>query len=181
MATWQLSEPHHLGLTVSDIERSVRFYRDVLGLTLMRRRQTDADYVGQQTGYPGVRLEVASFQLSATGRPSLELVQYATHAGPPSDPATNRAGNAHLCFQVDQLHAAYESLRNQGVSFRSPPVAVTSGPNQGGFVVYLLDPDGFTIELFQPPPAAEECGAAAAAHPGRCLALGADTSSCREG
>jgi lactoylglutathione lyase len=75
--TWQLCGPHHLGLTVSDIESSVHFYRDLLGLTLIRRRSADADYLGRQTGYPGVRLEVASFQLAPDGRPGLglELVQ----------------------------------------------------------------------------------------------------------
>src|SRR5271165_2247555 len=79
MATWQLGEIHHLGLTVADIERSIRFYSDVLGLILVRRRSTDADYIGQQTGYPGVRLEAASFKVSLESRQSIEVVQYATH------------------------------------------------------------------------------------------------------
>jgi len=152
MATWWLGEIHHVGLTVSDIERSVRFYRDVLGLVLIRRRSTDADYIGQQTGYPGVRLEAASFKVAPENRQSLEIVQYVTCAGAASDPATNRAGNAHLCFQVEDLAAAYEALLDRGVRFKTPPVAITSGPNQGGLVVYLHDPDGFTLELFQPPP-----------------------------
>jgi len=150
-STWQLCGAHHLGLTVSNIERSVHFYRDLLGLPLIRRRSADADYLGRQTGYPGVRLEVASFQLAPTGRLGLELVQYVTHPGEPTDPATNRAGNTHLCFRVDNLQHAYDSLRARGVPFRTTPVAITSGPNQGGFAVYLSDPDDYTIELFQPP------------------------------
>jgi catechol 2,3-dioxygenase-like lactoylglutathione lyase family enzyme len=149
-ATWRLGNVHHLGLTVRDIERSVRFYRDVLGLHLLRRRSADADYLGRQTGYHGVRLEVASFQL-APGGPGLELVQYVTHDGGRADPATNRAGNTHLCFRVDDIQRAYDALRAQAVRFRSPPVAITSGPNQGGFGVYLSDPDDYTIELFQAP------------------------------
>jgi catechol 2,3-dioxygenase-like lactoylglutathione lyase family enzyme len=56
-------------------------------------------------------------------------------------------------LQVDDLAATYEALRSQGVEFKSAPVAITAGPNRGGFVVYLHDPDGFTIELFQPPAA----------------------------
>jgi catechol 2,3-dioxygenase-like lactoylglutathione lyase family enzyme len=142
---------HHVGLTVRDIERSVLFYRDRLGLSLVRRRSADAEYLGRQTGYPGVRLEVASFRLAPAGGPTLELVQYVNHAGEATDPATNRAGNSHLCFPVEDIHAAYDSLRAQGVRFRSPPVAITSGPNQGGFGVYLSDPDDYTIELFQAP------------------------------
>jgi catechol 2,3-dioxygenase-like lactoylglutathione lyase family enzyme len=151
MPAWQLVDLHHVGLTVSDIERSVRFYRDTLGMTLVRRRTADADYIGQQTGFPGVRLEVASFQASPGSRQSLEVVKYATHAGPPCEQATNRAGCAHVCLVVSDLRAAYVSLREQGVRFKTEPVTITSGPNQGGLTVYLFDPDGFVIELFQPP------------------------------
>jgi catechol 2,3-dioxygenase-like lactoylglutathione lyase family enzyme len=151
VATWQLAGVHHLGLTVSDIERSVRFYRDVLGLTLVRRRSTSAEYVGRQTGCPGARLEVASFRVGSEGGPSFEIAQYVSHPGPAGEPGTHRAGSAHLCFRVDDIQAAYDALRRQGVCFKTAPVAITAGPNQGGFGVYLADPDGFTIELFQQP------------------------------
>ena len=150
MAGWQLGGVHHVGLTVRDLGRSIRFYRDVLGLRLLARRTANADYVGRQTGCPGVCLEVASFQLGTGGRPTLELVQYMSHAAESAPPATNCAGQAHLCCEVDDIHRAYEVLRANGVRFRTEPVAITAGPNQGGFVVYLYDPDGFTIEFFQP-------------------------------
>jgi catechol 2,3-dioxygenase-like lactoylglutathione lyase family enzyme len=121
-------------------------------MTLVRRRTVDADYVGRQTGFPGTRLAAASFRTTPESRQSLEVVQYLSQAGPPGDPATNRAGNAHLCLMVDDLNGAYEELSRLGVPFKSPPVHITSGPNEGGWVVYFLDPDGFTVELFQPPP-----------------------------
>jgi catechol 2,3-dioxygenase-like lactoylglutathione lyase family enzyme len=120
-------------------------------MSLVRRRTADADYLGLQTVFPGVRLAAASFKTTPESRQSLELVQYLSHAGPPGDPGTNRAGIAHLCLLVDDLSAAYDQLRQRGVRFHSPPVLITSGPNQGGWVVYLFDPDGFTVELFQPP------------------------------
>jgi len=60
--SWQLADLHHVGLTVADIERSIHFYRDLLGLELIRLRpRVTADYVAQQTGYAGVELSVASF------------------------------------------------------------------------------------------------------------------------
>lgn len=148
--SWQFADAHHLGLTVSDLECSLAFYRDVLGFHLVRRRITDADYIGRQTGFPGVRLKVASLRVTPESSLSLELVEYVTHAAAPVEPATNRAGSSHFCLAVDDIQAAYHGLRARGVRFKTAPVAITSGANQGGFVVYLCDPDGYTIELFEP-------------------------------
>ena len=57
---------------------------------------------------------------------------------------------------VDDLRASYEDLRERGVRFKSEPVEISAGPNQGGLVVYLYDPDGYTLELFQPPDTMEQ-------------------------
>ena len=149
---WTFSGIHHVGLTVSDIDRSIEFYRDVLGLTLIRQRpKVDADYVVKQTGYKGVELSVASFSLGPRGAPSLELAQYLNYPGPPSDQSTHRPGNSHLCLVVSDFLACYEDLRAKDVRFKSEPVTIGAGPNTGGMVAYLFDPDGHAIELFQPP------------------------------
>jgi lactoylglutathione lyase len=140
---------HHVGLTVSDLETSIRFYRDLLGMTVIRRREAADDYVGQQTGYPRLHLSAASLRPAPDSCQSLEIVQYRSHAGSKADPATNRPGNSHLCFEVLDLQGIYEQLRSHGVRFRSEPVLITSGPNQGGLVIYLYDPDDYIIELFQ--------------------------------
>ncbi len=152
MSGWNLESLHHLGLTVTDIERSIRFYRDVLGMTLHRRRpHVDNDYVAAQTGYPGVVLSVASFRVSPDSPQSLEIVQYLNHSGQPADTATNRPGNSHLCLTVNSLIDCYTELKSKGVQFKSEPVTITAGPNAGGLVVYFFDPDNYTLELFQPP------------------------------
>ena len=148
---WQLDELHHVGLTVADIERSIIFYRDLLGMKLVGRRAcVDADYVAQQTGYEGVRLSVASFRVQEESQQSMEVVEYLNHIGEPANPATNRPGITHLCITVDDLQLAYEDLKAKGVEFKSEPVTITAGPNEGGLVVYFYDPDGYTLEMFQP-------------------------------
>jgi catechol 2,3-dioxygenase-like lactoylglutathione lyase family enzyme len=147
---WTLNDIHHIGLTVSDIERSIVLYRDLLGMALVRRRpHVDNDYVSLQTGFPGVVLNVASFKVSPESRQGIELVQYMNHTGPSRRPETNQAGISHLCLAVDDLRAFYEDLKGRGVIFKSEPVTITAGPNAGGLVIYFLDPDGYTIELFQ--------------------------------
>ena len=149
---WRLGDVHHLGLTVADIERSIVFYRDRLGMTLHRRRpHVDNDYVALQTGYPGVVLNVASFKIASDSPVSLEVVQYMTQAGTAAEIATNRPGTSHLCLVVSDLRACCADLKAKGVRFKSEPVTITAGPNLGGLVVYFFDPDGYPLELFQPP------------------------------
>jgi catechol 2,3-dioxygenase-like lactoylglutathione lyase family enzyme len=140
---------YHTGFTVSDIERSIEFYRDVLGLQLYRRQQGTAEYLSTITGFAGVRLEIALLR-TPDGHGMLELLQYLSHPAPPTDRETNRPGNAHVCFKVSDIHEACEELRRRGARLISEPTEITAGVHRGAYGVYLRDPDGFTVELYQP-------------------------------
>jgi len=142
---------YHTGFTVSDMERSVAFYRDLLGLTLFRRQLGTAPYLGTITGFPGVRIDIALLR-TPDGQGMLELLQYVSHPGAPTERETNRPGNGHLCFKVSDIHALASRLRAHGVRLLSDPVEITAGVHAGSWGIYLRDPDGFTIELFQPGP-----------------------------
>jgi catechol 2,3-dioxygenase-like lactoylglutathione lyase family enzyme len=148
----QVGSVYHTGFTVSDIDRSVAFYRDVLGLRLVRRQAGTASYLATVTGFEGVRLEIALLQPAAGGS-MLELLQYVSHPAPPTDRATNRPGNGHLCFEIDDVRVACAELRRRGVTLISEPAEITAGAHAGGMAVYLRDPDGFTVELYQGPAA----------------------------
>ncbi|MGH7267308.1 MAG: VOC family protein [Candidatus Rokuibacteriota bacterium] len=141
---------YHTGFTVGDIDRSIAFYRDVLGLTLHRRQTGTAEYLSAITGFPGVTLEIALLK-TPDGSGMLELLEYVSHPASPTERETNRPGNAHVCFEVADIHAACEELSRRGVRLLSPPAEITAGIHQGAYGVYLRDPDGFTVELFQPP------------------------------
>jgi catechol 2,3-dioxygenase-like lactoylglutathione lyase family enzyme len=157
----QVGLVYHTGFTVSDIERSLTFYRDLLGLKVIKRQTGTAPYLATVTGFEGVRLEIAHLQPAAGGS-MLELLQYVSHPAPPTDRATNRPGNGHLCFKVDDLRSACAELRRRGVTLVSEPVEITAGAHAGGSAVYLRDPDGFTVELYQGPSASPTDAVAAA-------------------
>lgn len=146
----KLTSVAHTGFTVSNLERSLAFYRDLLGMHLVHQQETDAPYVGTVTGFPGARLRTAHLKVTPEDSHTLELLQYVSHPGEPTDRATNRPGNGHLAIRVDNLQEWYERLKAHGVEFRSEPTAVTAGMNVGARAVYMRDPDGFTIELVQP-------------------------------
>lgn len=146
----KLTGVFHTGFTVSDIERSIAFYRDVLGMHLAHRQEGTAPYLGVVTGFPGARLQIAFLKVTPDDSYALELLQYVSHPAEPTDRATNRPGNGHLCFTVDDIHEWHRKLSALGVELRSEPVRITAGVNEGAYAVYLRDPDGFTIELYQP-------------------------------
>jgi catechol 2,3-dioxygenase-like lactoylglutathione lyase family enzyme len=145
----------HFSFTVSDLERSVAWYTDVLGLELVHRQRQENAYTQVLVGIPGAVLEVAQFKLPGVSPGAsthmLELVEYVTPRGPElASLATNAVGCAHLALLVTDLDERYERMVAQGVQFRNPPVTITEGANTGGKACYFSDPDGITLELLQP-------------------------------
>ena len=145
---WSVSGVGHFGIQVADIERSITFYEQLLGLELVARWTRDQEYIQDLVGYPGVELHVAVFRLPKTDA-CLEVLEYKNVERSPVDSRTANPGTAHLCLYVDDLEAVYDRLNEAGVEFVSEPKTPTVPPNQGGRVVYMLDPDGIRIELLQ--------------------------------
>lgn len=146
----------HFSFTVADIEKSIEFYRDMLGLELVHRQEQANAYTRKFVGYPDAHLKVAQFRI-AGARPArsghlLELVEYVAPKGQKVDTRTLNPGTAHLAFEVDDIQAEYQRMVARGVRFRSEPVAIEAGVNKGGYTVYFLDPDDITLEIIQPPP-----------------------------
>lgn len=147
----KLTSVAHTGFTVSNLDRSLAFYRDLLGMQLVMMRDTTEEYVSKVTGFPNAHIKIALLKIAPDDSHLLELLQYVSHPGETTDRATNRPGNGHLAIRVDDLQAWYQRLSAAGVEFRSSgPVPVSAGVNAGAQAVYMRDPDGFTIELVQP-------------------------------
>lgn len=146
--TVQVSGTQHTGFSVVDLDRSIEFL-GLLGCEVIWRREITDAYFREIVGLPDTVVHAAHLRVPGSTH-IIELFQY----GPQEAPANlepNEPGHSHLCFLVDDLPAAYEELRAKGVQFKSPPVLITAGVNTGGYGVYLIDPNGITLELFQPP------------------------------
>jgi catechol 2,3-dioxygenase-like lactoylglutathione lyase family enzyme len=143
--------PHHTSLTVSNLERSVAFYRDALGLDVVYEQEKRGGYLARITGYPDAHVRMAQLEAPG-GSHRIELFQFLQPVGEAAPVETRDVGITHVCFLVSDLHAAYERLRREpGVELCSEPVEIDTGANAGGFGLYLRDPDGITLELYQPP------------------------------
>ena len=141
---------HHTGYTVSDLDRSVAFYRDLLGCEVIAQQEKQGGYLAAIVGYPDAHVRMAHLRLPG-GEHVVELFQYLAPTGAAPDVQPKNVGASHLCFITSDLHADYERLAVSGASFVSPPVEVDTGINTGGYALYLRDPDGIVVELFQPP------------------------------
>jgi len=141
---------HHTSFTVADLSRSVEFFRDVLGLELLFEREIRDAYFAKIVGLPDCVVKAALFRLPGSSH-HLELFQYLQPPGRIVQPRPCDPGSAHLSLLVQDLPRLYAALRARGVAFVSEPVMISAGPNQGGYGVYLHDPNGILIELFQRP------------------------------
>jgi lactoylglutathione lyase len=143
-----ITRPHHTGLQVSDLARSVAFYRDLLGFEEVFAWNPQAPYIGELVGYPDVDLHAAVLR-PPNSEVFLELLEYRNVERQPVDTRTANPCTAHTAYFVDDLDALYQHLVANGVASVSPPVTPTIGPNKGGRAVYLIDPDGIRVELVQ--------------------------------
>jgi catechol 2,3-dioxygenase-like lactoylglutathione lyase family enzyme len=145
----------HFSFTVSDMERSVAFYRDVLSFELIHRQEQANEYTRRLVGYADAHLRIAQFAVPGQPRSrsthDLELVEYIAPRGTRGDIGICNPGASHLAIAVDDIDERYGRLIAAGVHFFSPPNRITAGVNEGGFTCYFHDPDQIVLEMVQPP------------------------------
>jgi lactoylglutathione lyase len=111
---------------VSDMDRSVKFYRDVLGLKL--------------------RFESPDWTEFDMGSATLALHGGAQPATPGAAPSGQRAGTASIGFSVENVDAVYEDLKAKGARFVMPP---KTQEGEGIRLAVMIDPDGLGISIAQ--------------------------------
>lgn len=142
----------HTSWTVDDLERSVAFYRDLLGFELIGRRERQGPAIETVVGFPNADLRMAFLRVpgapvGASGH-HLELIEYRHPRGRKLDIRTCDTGSAHLALETTDIHADHARLEAAGVTIVSAPVTF-DGVAGKVLACYLRDPDGFTIELVQ--------------------------------
>jgi catechol 2,3-dioxygenase-like lactoylglutathione lyase family enzyme len=146
----------HVGLTVSDLDAAIHFYRDLLGFELVARRMVDPELAPALSGIPEATIEIAFLDLPGSeqrdGSHDLELVHYHRPVEAGAAGYVSTPGSPHLAIVVDDALAAHAELAAAGVVFVSPPNLVASGPRAGAYLCYFRGPDAIVHELFQPPP-----------------------------
>lgn len=137
---------HHTAISTSDIERSLRFYRDLLGFEEMFKLNWE---VGDKTldDITGLTDSSARVVMLKAANACVELFEYATPAPRPAEerrPVCDH-GITHLCLQVSDIDGEYARLTAAGMVFHCPPQSVGDSLR----VTYGRDPDGNVVELLE--------------------------------
>ena len=142
----------HINFVVSDLERSVRFYTELLGFRESKRAHLEGGWIEKIVGLKGVVADVA-FIVAPAGEPRIELLCYKTPKGEsiPANSLANTIGIRHIAFRVDDIHASARKLRDAGVKLLGDPVIVpeTVVTHDAGhkMLCYFHDPDGILLEI----------------------------------
>ena len=141
---------HHTGIIVKDLDRSIYFYHDILGLDFVNEPSPwfEGDTLADAVGVPGAKLRQVSLQVGETA--ILDLLEYANRPADNDTPIQqNYLGAMHLAFHVEDIDAKVAELRAKGVHFLSDPNTVDEGVLAGWKWVYFHDPDEIPLELVE--------------------------------
>ncbi len=142
----------HIGLTVSDLERSKHFYGEILGLDyvgelLMEGRATDTLFA-----HPSSNCRVVYYKdKSHPEGPAIELLHFENLDVEQQETSLTTTSVSEVCFAVEDCWAEYKRLKGLGVEFISEPQEFDFSDCGFGksIAVYFKDPDGIIIELIQ--------------------------------
>lgn len=122
----------HTRMRVSDVDATIAFYRDVLGLAVLERKVSPR---GSQLAFLSV----------PNGEELIELCSF-----PASGPVRVQEDLVHLAFEVDDLDQAVEQLQAKHIPITDGPTQTSSGSR----FIFIDAPDGYEVELIERPPGA---------------------------
>lgn len=139
-----LTSVAHTAISVADMNRSLAFYRDLLGLRVEMDVESTSKKLGVIVGLADARARIVMLD---AGNQRIELFQYREPVGKALPAGSRQCDNGltHIAFNVTDLDGLREELIRHGVAFYGEPQTLGGEMK----VVYLKDPDGVTLELMQ--------------------------------
>jgi glyoxylase I family protein len=135
----------HIGISVVNLERSLHFYRDLLGMEVVAQEEFGGEQYEAILALRNVQGRVA---LLKRGTFQVELFEFSkpVPAHPERERPVSDHGISHFCIEVEDIEETYTRLKSAGVPFHCPPLVFFRTEK----ATYGRDPDGNAFELFQP-------------------------------
>jgi catechol 2,3-dioxygenase-like lactoylglutathione lyase family enzyme len=136
---------NHIGISVTDIDRSIAFYHDMLGMqplcAVFPFGGADFEAIMDVPG--------ASGRMCMLGKDTLqlELFEFARSKAKDAEYPVSDRGYSHFGVSVDDIAATYEKFRAAGVRMHSPVITFNGGSMKA---IYCRDPDGNVFEILEP-------------------------------
>jgi catechol 2,3-dioxygenase-like lactoylglutathione lyase family enzyme len=140
---------HHVGITVRDLEESLLWYEQTFDVQREFVAHGSGPALSTAVGVTDAHL---SFAFLRFGSCVIELLCYDNPRTEENQRSNADVGSTHVCIDVPDLQATYESLLSKGIEFLAPPLHIEDGPLEGCSFVYFRDPNGVTLELFEQAP-----------------------------
>lgn len=144
---------HHFSFTVTDLDRTIAFYKNVLGVDVRSRGHNKYETLGTAlfgtkwgVNQPQADLELAFIQL---GDNRIEFIEYKDPKARPYHKNPSIAGSAHLALKVDDIEEMRRKLEAAGVEFHAPINTFREAGKQEMKWCYFRDPDGIVLELVE--------------------------------
>ena len=147
-----LKEVMHIGLTVKDMEQSIKFYRDILGLSFMGEIVMQGNETDLLFGKKNSTCRVCYFNGNDNiMSPPIELIQFLNDSTKIRKADLFSVSINEICFRVDNLDLEYNRLNKLGIKFLSKPQIFDF--TKYGFskskAVYFYDVNGIILELME--------------------------------
>ncbi len=147
--SFQIIGTDHVGITVSNIDRSIAFYRNIMGFEVTDKERCTGELFEKVTGVPGAEIDIA--YVKAPGQ-VLELLCYLK----PEDRVRSTlrpcdSGALHLSFRVKNIESVIQAIKAGGFEAVNPIQTVGDGPRRGLRAIYARDPDGVVLEFMEYP------------------------------
>jgi catechol 2,3-dioxygenase-like lactoylglutathione lyase family enzyme len=143
----------HAGVTVSDMDAALRFYRDLLGLEVISDGWTGGDAARRIWNIEPGKVRVVFLRVPGSDA-VVELFEFGAVERHPASARPCDYGAGHFCLYTDDAEGLHARALTAGFRSRGGEVVtIDRGPHAGVKAVYLVDPDGYHVELYQKPAA----------------------------
>ena len=139
-----IKDIRHIGIVVKDLESSLYFYRDLLGLQIIKKMEESGNFIDNISSLKNV--QVTTVKMSFPSGQMIELLKYHPHPAEQKMREICEIGISHIAFTVDNLDIEYKRLKDKEIKFNSPPQL---SPDGYAKVTFCMAPEGTLIELVE--------------------------------